>query len=371
MNYPKLFKKTAKGQQYEWEIKVVIDKTNDKKTEDVFVCVEYGITNMKMMTTSRKVNKKYRHNTIYEHAVEVARKKWTDKQEKDGYSENIDDNTQWITPMLASAYSANKQKYPVMVQPKIDGFRCIATLNKNKVKLLSRNNVEYKGFATLKTNLSDYFNQLKKHNIETTNLYLDGELYIDSIPFEELSGLIKRGQYNADVDHPMNYLVFDCFYSDNLTLSFSERNQLLEKVGNYKNIVLIETEIINTEAELKKKFKQYMKDGYEGIMVRDMNGPYEISKRSKYLKKYKEFVDSEFEIVGFEEAEGTDKGTVIWVCITPSGETFNVRPKGTREYRATLLKNAKKYIGKKLTVIYQALSESGVPRFPVGKDIRN
>ena len=33
--------------------------------------------------------------------------------------------------------------------------------------------------------------------------------------------------------------------------------------------------------------------------------------------------------------------------------------------------NGDKYIGKKLTVIYQELTEDGKPRFPVGKAIRD
>ena len=49
---------------------------------------------------------------------------------------------------------------------------------------------------------------------------------------------------------------------------------------------------------------------------------------------------------------------------------FSVRPKGTIEMRRDWFKNSKKYIGKKLTVIYQELSELGVPRFPVGKSVR-
>jgi DNA ligase-1 len=43
-----------------------------------------------------------------------------------------------------------------------------------------------------------------------------------------------------------------------------------------------------------------MEEGYEGIMVRNPNSPYEISKRSSYLQKYKEFDDDEFEIIGFQ-----------------------------------------------------------------------
>ena len=47
-----------------------------------------------------------------------------------------------------------------------------------------------------------------------------------------------------------------------------------------------------------------------------------------------------------------------------------VRPTGTLEERGKMFKNGKKYVGKMLTVKYQELSEDGIPRFPVGKSVR-
>ena len=74
-------------------------------------------------------------------------------------------------------------------------------------------------------------------------------------------------------------------------------------------------------------------------MLRNINSPYEIDKRSKHLQKYKEFKEDEFEIVNFKEASGNDKGTVVRCCITAEGHKFTVRPKGTREFRRELFKN--------------------------------
>ena len=79
----------------------------------------------------------------------------------------------------------------------------------------------------------------------------------------------------------------------------------------------------------------------------------------------------EFKIIGFHEGKGDEKGLVIWDCTTNKEEKpFSVRPKGTAEQRKDLYDNGKKYIGKKLTVIFQEYHESGIPRFPVGKAIR-
>jgi hypothetical protein len=86
-------------------------------------------------------------------------------------------------------------------------------------------------------------------------------------------------------------------------------------------------------------------------------------------------MDSEFEIVGFTEGTGIESGLVLWVCKVPGADevgdaTFTVRPTGTHAERAVQFKDAKKYVGKYLTVKYFELFE-GVPRFPIGISVRD
>jgi DNA ligase-1 len=87
------------------------------------------------------------------------------------------------------------------------------------------------------------------------------------------------------------------------------------------------------------------------------------------------FIDSEFEIVDCLDGRGREAECIIYVCKTPDGKTFNVRPEGTIEDRKQLWYN---YCtgefdpkGKELTVRYQNLSKYNVPRFPVGRAIRD
>ena len=84
----------------------------------------------------------------------------------------------------------------------------------------------------------------------------------------------------------------------------------------------------------------------------------------------KNFIEDEFTIIGFTEATGNDKGTVVWECKTPENKTFTVRPKGTREMRAKWYAYGKDYIGKPLTVRFQQYTEDKIPQFPVGVCIR-
>jgi DNA ligase-1 len=52
---------------------------------------------------------------------------------------------------------------------------------------------------------------------------------------------------------------------------------------------LVDTIEVDKLEDVKKYHDKFVADGYEGLMVRDKDGPYEVQKRSKYLQKYKEF----------------------------------------------------------------------------------
>jgi ABC-type dipeptide/oligopeptide/nickel transport system ATPase component len=84
-------------------------------------------------------------------------------------------------------------------------------------------------------------------------------------------------------------------------------------------------------------------------------------------------MEEEFTIVGFHDGEGIDKDSVIWECITNNGSDliFSVKPKATHEERKLMYKNGEEYIGKQITVIFQEYSDSGIPRFPIGKSMRD
>jgi DNA ligase-1 len=147
-----------------------------------------------------------------------------------------------------------------------------------------------------------------------------------------------------------------------------EEDGMFHDVGGV--IRFVDTYFVHTHDQFYDKFKGFILDGYEGAMLRNTEGVYRQNYRSADLQKYKEFQEDEYDIVGFTQGDGRDEGTVIWICITEQGRRFSVRPKGSVEYRRELYENAGRYVGKRLTVIFQELTEFGVPRFPVGKCVR-
>ena len=264
-------------------------------------------------------------------------------------------------PMLAHDYNKRGKGaiYPCFVQPKLDGTRCIGIPGKG---LFSRMRKSFPHMEHIVAEL----NQLP------ADVILDGELYTNELTFQQIVWLVKKEtlrEGNAENQEKIKYHVYDMVSPG----TFEERYAALTKLirgHRLRHIVLVPTERCASEERMKAKHNEYVAEGFEGIMLRNPAGLYQHS-RSTDLLKYKEFFDAEYEVVGFKEGEGQEKGCVLWTCKTEDGKTFHCRPRGTREDRVELFHHGLEYVGKKLTVRFQELTDEGLPRFPVGIAFRD
>jgi DNA ligase-1 len=264
-------------------------------------------------------------------------------------------------PMLAYDYNKKKDKieFPCFVQPKLDGVRALFYNG----KFYSRNGNQFFDLDHIKDELT-----------HCDKLILDGELYTGEIKFEELVGLVKR-QTKTEEDKKraemIKYIVYD-HVAPNET--FSTRHYNLNQFFDEKFLIHCQplmTEECKSTEEMKKLHDKYVKEGYEGLILRNKKGYYTEKDRSNDLLKYKEFKDDEFEIIDYKCGTGRDDNAVIWVCKTKDGKEFNARPEGSIDERRKQYHRGKSYIGKLLTVKYQNLSKDGIPRFPIGISIRD
>ena len=297
------------------------------------------------------------------------------KKRDEGYFDTIQEaqDTLVILPMLALDFNKRSHNidYPAIGQRKFDGVRSMASINPDgSVSLKSRKGKEF-----------PHMNHLRQQVASLKGIpdgaFLDGELYSDTLTFQEVVGLVRRESLKAgdeDKLKQISYRLYDMLAPNNRDAGFQDRYDTLKTIlGSTppKNLILTKNFEINDKAEVKPLHDQFVKEGYEGIMIRNKDGEYGINKRSKNLQKFKEFYDQEFQIVGYEEGTGNDAGTVIWVCMTEQGDLFKARPKGTREERTEYFQKGDDFIGATLTVRYFEMTDDGIPRFPVGVAIRN
>jgi hypothetical protein len=77
---------------------------------------------------------------------------------------------------------------------------------------------------------------------------------------------------------------------------------------------------------------------------------------------------NKFIIVGYKEAKGNNKGTVVWEirCNNDPRKSFWTKPMGSREERKMMFQKAESYIGKEVMVKYFEANKNGcVTKNPV------
>jgi len=211
--------------------------------------------------------------------------------------------------------------------------------------------------------------------LQTINEFiLDGELYIHGGTFEHLGIIRKKKVGDSDLVklNEIEYHVYDII---NESMTYTERLELLKNLGknNYTKIKFVQTEIINNQNDLDELHKRFVNEDYEGSIIRNRLGKYRCKARSSDLLKYKDFEDNEFKIIDFTYEKDINSNNqkelplIVWICKTPEGNKFHVRPKGTREERQHLYTIGSQFVGRNLHVKYFELTEAKVPRFPTTK----
>jgi ATP-dependent DNA ligase len=268
-------------------------------------------------------------------------------------------------PMLAHNFKKhhNGISYPVFVQRKYDGFRCLASKEDGEVTLYSRQGDIF--------NLPHISKELAQHLPDGS--VLDGELYLHNTPFQKIASWIKRNRKESE---NLNYIVYDVPEAENNDqLQMYERALLLEllKLPKWKHIEIAPTTKAANYAEVLDLEIQYVSKGYEGAIVRTWNGVYSYNRRSYSLLKVKSFEDAEYVVHDAHAGIGKFQNLCIFECLVnpkkpaTKENLFNCVPMGTEAERKAYLRDKRKYKGKLLTVKFQGVSDVGKPRFPVGK----
>jgi len=368
---PILYKKTSTGAIQQWRICV----------EDTTIVTVYGQVDGKLQTTTDQVKSgksagKKNATTPEQQALKEAQSRW-EKQKKMGYVESLEDAKAGktdsiieggITPMLAKVFEdhVSKIKFPVAVQPKLDGHRCIAHIDSyGKVTLWSRTRKRITSVPHIEEKIAFIARKMK-----LIPCWLDGELYNHNLrsDFEKLSSAIRKKEPTPE-SKKVQYHVYDMV---DTTRGFKERIGSLSDIimlGG-TSVVLVDTMYSSNQGSLDSYYTAFIKAGYEGAMVRTLNEGYH-TKRSDQLLKMKTFQDTEFVILGVEEGRGKLAGHAgSFVCQTKDGKQFNAKMSGETAKLKEYWENGTDYIGGLLTVKYQGLTSDGIPRFPVGLRIR-
>ena len=217
-------------------------------------------------------------------------------------------------PFLApnEGFKPEDLKYPLYGSYKLDGIRCIfknGEMLSRALKPIVNKQLQEK-FEYLKT-LS------KKHNI-----ILDGELYIHGATFQEIvhyvmtedfkdEKSIKKYKKIIEIPKELKFYCFDAIKDENYNTPFSQRYIFYVELetGMRDIIIALRQDKLKNSDDVKKLYQQALDNGYEGLILRDINSPYKLGRGTfleGYIFKFKPYKTFDGYITGVVQATEVD-----------------------------------------------------------------
>jgi DNA ligase-1 len=198
---------------------------------------------------------------------------------------------------------SERPNYPVRVEPKLDGLRCIAIKKSGCVTMFTRNGTELDTLPTIKAALEA---------APYDNCVLDGEAM--GADWNESASVVMSRKFAKD-DSNIVYHVFDAVHLNTwLSQEVDESVPYFIRLGNVADILAgvkgpikqVEGITVHNEQELLTFYGFTMQKGYEGIMLKDISAPYYF-KRSDAIQKLKPVTTFEGVVVGWYEGQRGSK----------------------------------------------------------------
>ena len=212
-----------------------------------------------------------------------------------------------------SANHESKVSGRKLIEVKLDGVRVITVVYPDgRVDQYSRNGKELVNFPHLKEQLA----QVAKGFTEP--MVLDGEVM--STSFQDLMKQVHRKD-NVNAKDAVLYL-FDALPLKDFEKGKCETTQIdrsnwlkdwyngnIEALPNFRTLAqeLVDLDTIQGQARFKMINTQAVAGGYEGIMIKEIDAPYEVKRTVSWLK-LKPFIEVSLEVVDVEEGTGKNVG---------------------------------------------------------------
>lgn len=202
-----------------------------------------------------------------------------------------------IEPMLATLVSDPFNDPDWTYEVKWDGYRCIASVNKGKASLKSRNS---KSFS------EKYYPIVAALEKWNTNAVLDGEIVV--LKKDGTSDFSALQNWRSEADGTLAYYVFDLLWYNGkncMDLPLEQRQSILQEILPEADDFIRPSKVFKVNGidffEAAKKMQ------LEGIMAKKTSSKYYEGKRSKDWLKVKVDLRQEVVIAGFTKNEDSSK----------------------------------------------------------------
>jgi len=216
-----------------------------------------------------------------------------------------------VKPMLAKAVHELPRTPGLLYEPKWDGFRCVVFRDGDEVVLGSRNDRPLtRYFPELVDLLKD---ALPEHCV------VDGEIVLvteGGLDFEALQLRLHPAASRVTklaAETPASFVVFDLLALDDRDLTpepFGERRKLLESVVDTKFARVHLTPLSGDPDVAQDWFTRFEGAGFDGVMAKPADAPYEQDKRVMWKVKHQRTADCV--VAGFRwHKDGVGVGSLL------------------------------------------------------------
>jgi DNA ligase-1 len=220
-----------------------------------------------------------------------------------------------------SAKHEKKMTGKKQIEIKLDGVRVITIIQGNKVEMFSRNGKQFHNFGHIIAELEAV---VAEYPVPYP-LVLDGEVM--SSDFQDLMKQVHRkdGKQTTDaVLHIFDTIPLGCFREGKWDKPQSFRSLITkhwveEHKDALEHVQALDWEDVDLDTpEGQERFvelnKQAVEGGYEGVMIKDVDAPYECKRTHAWLKA-KPFIEVTLEVKEVEEGTGRNEGRLgAFVC---------------------------------------------------------
>ena len=220
-----------------------------------------------------------------------------------------------------SAKHEKKMVGKKQIEVKLDGVRVLAVCKGGKVELFSRNGKQFHNFDHIIAEIE----AVLAAKPAPYDCVLDGEVM--SADFQDLMKQLQRKDGKKATDavlHLFDFIPLKDFLEGGWDKPQTYRSNLvkywvLENQDLLEHVQALDWEDVDLDTpEGQERFvalnKQAVDGGYEGVMIKDIDAPYECKRTHAWLKA-KPFIEVTLEVTDIEEGTGRNEGRLgAFVC---------------------------------------------------------
>jgi DNA ligase-1 len=217
------------------------------------------------------------------------------------------------------------------IEVKLDGVRVLAVCKGSKVELFSRNGKQFHNFP----HIIEEIEAVLAAKPAPYDCVLDGEVM--SADFQDLMKQLQRKDGKKATDavlHLFDFIPLTDFLAGSWDKPQTTRSNyvkywVMENESVLQHVQACAWEDVDLDSkEGQERFvelnKKAVDGGYEGVMIKDVDAPYEC-KRSHAWLKAKPFIEVTLEVVDVEEGTGRNEGRLGAVVCSGEDDGKNIR----------------------------------------------